>query len=373
MHFFLEWLNRAHFNFYDLLLIMIIVQCTMFSSLLVCRRAPGLSHTLLSAFIASLALGQIVFLLTYNPAIFNRLNPVIGDTGYGLLALTFYLHGPLLYHYVRALTAEQYPWCWQYAVPGVVCVVLVVIDPLHYSAVLQQMFWRPFVLVGVVGFLLSVCYGVATLAYIRQYSQRLRDRFCTIDTMEYGWLRVMSWGFVVVWVIEVLPPFFYPWAPWWLQQWVTHLPGLLELMLVCFVVFSGLFYARFTRVISEPKAVAGADECNETLAEQIRERMVNEQLYAQPRLNVERLATQLGLPARQLSHIINRHFNKNFYEFINDYRIAEVKIRLGSEQWRDRSVQEIYESVGFRSRSSFFTLFRKQVGVTPSQYRDQAG
>nr|WP_254722344.1 helix-turn-helix domain-containing protein [Gilvimarinus xylanilyticus] len=98
--------------------------------------------------------------------------------------------------------------------------------------------------------------------------------------------------------------------------------------------------------------------------------MEEDKLYCRPRLNIERLAEELSLSPRQLSQVINREFGKNFFEFINEYRLEEVKTRLISEEWAKSSVQEIYESVGFRSRSSFFTLFRKHVGMTPSQYRD---
>ncbi|MCP8900953.1 helix-turn-helix domain-containing protein [Gilvimarinus xylanilyticus] len=377
MHLFYAWLNQSQFNVYDLILIMLMFQCLMFGLLMLVRPPRPLSQRLLSAFLISLAAGQLVFLFTYNPALFRVLHPIWGDSGFALWALVYSVHGPLLFHYTRALTSESYPWRWSYLWPLVPGLVVVASEPLGWHSMLGVMFWREFVLVCVLGFAISVGFAVAALTHIKRYSEQLKDRFCTVELMEHGWLRLMVWGFLLVWCLEVLPPFFYPWAPWQLMETVAHLPGVLELGLIYFIVFAGLFYAAATRQIPAPseKREAASDEpCQQeaqTVQAYIAMRMAEDKLYCRPRLNIERLAEELALSPRHLSQVINREFGKNFFEFINGYRLEEVKQRLTSEQWSQASVQEIYESVGFRSRSSFFTLFRKHVGMTPSQYREE--
>ncbi|MDO3385891.1 helix-turn-helix domain-containing protein [Gilvimarinus sp. SDUM040013] len=373
---FYVWFNKAQFNAYDLILIMLMVQCAVFGFLMLIRPPRPLSQRLLSVFLMSLAVGQLVFLLTYNPVLFSTFHPLWGDRGYALWALVYSTHGPMLYHYTRALTSESYSWRWAFLWPLAPGFAVIVLEPLGWHSLVELMFWREFVLVCVLGFVISVGFAIATLFHIERYSEHLKNHFCTVELMEYGWLRLMVWGFLLVWVLEVLPPFFYAWAPWPLMETVVHLPGVLELALIYFIVFAGLFYARATRQIpvTEEEKVTRRDDASQEESQShqsyIAKRMTEEKLYCRPRLNIERLAEELSLSPRQLSQIINRELGKNFFEFINDYRLEEVKQRLRSVEWADSSIQEIYESVGFRSRSSFFTLFRKYVGMTPSQYRD---
>ena len=67
--------------------------------------------------------------------------------------------------------------------------------------------------------------------------------------------------------------------------------------------------------------------------------------------------------------IINRHFNRNFFEFVNYYRIEEAKKMLRDQDSMDKSVLNIMLDVGFNSKAAFNTFFKKFVGLTPSQYR----
>lgn len=80
----------------------------------------------------------------------------------------------------------------------------------------------------------------------------------------------------------------------------------------------------------------------------------------------------MGIAAKDLSMIINRHFNLNFYEFVNGYRIEEAKKRLLDPANKSKTITDIYLEVGFNSKSVFNTFFKKLVGKTPSEYRQQA-
>jgi len=100
--------------------------------------------------------------------------------------------------------------------------------------------------------------------------------------------------------------------------------------------------------------------------------MDSEKPYLNSSLTLEQLASQLQLQPRLLSTIINRHFGKNFFEFINGYRIEEAKRLLRSSEVPRLSVSTIMLDVGFNSKGTFNTFFKKIVGMTPSQYRSSA-
>jgi AraC-like DNA-binding protein len=93
----------------------------------------------------------------------------------------------------------------------------------------------------------------------------------------------------------------------------------------------------------------------------------------EPDITLDTLAESLDIKPRDLSMLINRHFGINYYEFINRYRIEEAKRMLGSVDYKDSTITDIYLEVGFNSKSVFYTFFKKLEGTTPTQYRRDAG
>ncbi|REC45462.1 helix-turn-helix domain-containing protein [Chryseobacterium pennipullorum] len=89
--------------------------------------------------------------------------------------------------------------------------------------------------------------------------------------------------------------------------------------------------------------------------------------YLDDKLTLQKLAEQTLLPEKQLSQLINQQTGKHFFDFINEFRINDAKILLRSQP--QLTVLEILYEVGFNSKSSFYTAFKKETGVTPTDYR----
>ena len=70
-----------------------------------------------------------------------------------------------------------------------------------------------------------------------------------------------------------------------------------------------------------------------------------------------------------ISQVFNDCFNKNFYDFINLYRIEESKKLLRNPKNNEKTILEILYEAGFNSKSTFNALFKKHTGVTPTEYR----
>ena len=91
--------------------------------------------------------------------------------------------------------------------------------------------------------------------------------------------------------------------------------------------------------------------------------------YLDPALTIQDLATQLPLPVRELSVLINHHLGRHFFDFVNEYRITKSMRLLKEAAQPQATVLEILCAVGFNSKSSFNTSFKKRTGLTPTQYR----
>mgnify|MGYP001819446785 CR=1 FL=1 len=97
--------------------------------------------------------------------------------------------------------------------------------------------------------------------------------------------------------------------------------------------------------------------------------MIKEHPYLDPSLTVTGLARQLRLPAKELSLLINHSLNQHFFDFVNGYRIQEAMKILRDPERKVFTVLEILYEVGFNSKSSFNTAFKKHTSFTPSEYR----
>jgi len=95
--------------------------------------------------------------------------------------------------------------------------------------------------------------------------------------------------------------------------------------------------------------------------------MENEKPYLEFQLSLAQLAQNLDWNSSHLSKILNKQLHKNFYEFVNHYRVEEVKNLLKSNS-KYSNLGIAFES-GFNSKSSFHRIFKEFTGMTPSDYK----
>lgn len=110
-----------------------------------------------------------------------------------------------------------------------------------------------------------------------------------------------------------------------------------------------------------------ADECRH-LAEKLEAIMRRDKPYTNPELKIADLAVAMGTSAHTLSYLFNQHLNRNYYDYINDYRIAEFKRLANKDESARYTLGALAELCGFSSRASFFRYFKKATGITPNEY-----
>ncbi len=96
--------------------------------------------------------------------------------------------------------------------------------------------------------------------------------------------------------------------------------------------------------------------------------MKTEKPYLNPDLTAIQLAEKLEISQNYLSQLLNEVVGKNFYEFINNYRIEEAK-KILSDKENTRTILSIAYDVGFNSKTTFNTAFKKIVNMSPTEYR----
>ncbi|MEL6811927.1 MAG: helix-turn-helix transcriptional regulator [Bacteroidota bacterium] len=105
--------------------------------------------------------------------------------------------------------------------------------------------------------------------------------------------------------------------------------------------------------------------------ERIKILMQEEELFRNPNLDREALAHKLGLSASSVTRILKEEGNVSFTDFINQYRVQLAKKMLSDPRFDIFSLEAIGKEVGFKSRSTFYGTFKKEVGMSPGTYKKE--
>ncbi len=122
--------------------------------------------------------------------------------------------------------------------------------------------------------------------------------------------------------------------------------------------------------LDSPKAKAQEifDENLQLLKAKIEAYMKSNKPHVNPRLTLNELAEKLKIQPHTVSKVINDGFNKNFFDFINTYRIEEFKERMSDPKFKNYTLLSIAFEVGFNSKTAFNRSFKKLTNQTPKEY-----
>ena len=142
------------------------------------------------------------------------------------------------------------------------------------------------------------------------------------------------------------------------------------------VVMSALVYWVILETLINPKILSNyagngfgySMEKIESDKLKVKEIMVEKSLYLDPNLSLDKLAKETGFNNKYLSLVLNLGFNKNFFEFINEYRVERVKQLLVHPDYQHFTIVAIANEAGFNSKSTFNSIFKKYTKLTPREY-----
>ena len=107
----------------------------------------------------------------------------------------------------------------------------------------------------------------------------------------------------------------------------------------------------------------------EEIASRITQFMAGEKIYLNENLNLKDFAALVNSDPNLVSFILNNHFKKNFHDFVNHYRIEEVKNKLNDTTYSHLTILGIALESGFNSKTTFNRVFRQIMGMTPTEYQ----
>lgn len=303
------------------------------------------------------------------------------------------LHGPFLYLYIYSLVDEKnqiYGKNLFHFVPFILFNVFLLISSLFPEISenirldhVESEHGAPllFVLFLILTALSGPIYFVLSIRLFKKLDINIFNNFSTSENINPDWLRKLVYSFGAVWT--VLMVFASLHHVFQLFSWIFCTDGLF-LSLSVFIILIGYFGLKQKEIfihfpdqsseyITEPKTRYAGVLLNETDAEnyvsKIKHFMQTEKPYLDANLALPHLANMLHIPSHILSRVINEKFGLNFFDFINQYRVEEVKSKISEPDFDNLSLLGIAFDCGFNTKSAFNRVFKKMTGLTPSEYK----
>jgi AraC-like DNA-binding protein len=232
-------------------------------------------------------------------------------------------------------------------------------------------------------------YAAAIAWRVRALRPQLESEYSSLDRRSLSWLQAASAALamlVLAWM-----------ATWSMSVAVSNV--ITNLLLALTVTVLGVFGVRQAQIFvreatlpqpgaSAPLVATGAAEATEStstspkyakstlapevanrLAQRLQAVMQQDKPFLEPDLSLASLAAQVDATPHQLSQVLSTVVGKTFFEYVNGWRIEAVKAELARPRSAARAILEIAMECGFGSKSAFNEAFKRETGMSPSEYR----
>ncbi|WP_149304867.1 helix-turn-helix domain-containing protein [Pareuzebyella sediminis] len=133
-------------------------------------------------------------------------------------------------------------------------------------------------------------------------------------------------------------------------------------------VFSGVFSLN-NQVLFKYEKSGLTESLSKELMENLRKLFDIDKIYKENDICLEMIAERLNTTRHNASQVINEHFDMNFHELVNKYRIEEAKSMLCKDRKNNLNIIDIAYEVGYNNKVTFNKAFKKDTKLTPSQYQ----
>jgi len=299
---------------------------------------------------------------------------------------------PLFYLYVLAVCYSDFRLKWKHLVhliPFIVTNLIFIpriylpIDEGSFASTLNQMSEIYFIQI-LIEFQYAF-YMINVFLILKKYREIYLENYANPSTSTYKWLFQMTCVFLAAHSIVALKNIIRYSGFREVFLWANVLVGTIALFITCWFIMKALNHPELFRGVNsklkltkdilpeveeKPEWVnAQNDLINKQIAA-LKQYMIEKEPFLDPSLTIQELGNQINMPVRDLSILINHHINQHFFDFVNEYRIQKAMNILKDQSKSQLTVLEILYEVGFNSKSSFNTSFKKYTNVTPTAYRN---
>jgi AraC-like DNA-binding protein len=229
-----------------------------------------------------------------------------------------------------------------------------------------------------ISFFLSVTsYSILAFIEIKRHQNKLKDLVSyTSGIITLNWLKVISIGFYSGYIV-----FFILGGLKIIGNYIPFDPYYVIFGFIALFSFVFGFYGIRQSMIDIIGPVENKKETEKYSHSGLRENQADEYLknligyveknkpFLDPNLNIYNLSKMTGIPRHYITQILNENYKRNFFTFVNEYRVKEVMERFSDRKYDHFTILAIAFDSGFNSKTTFNNIFKNITGKTPSEFR----
>lgn len=233
--------------------------------------------------------------------------------------------------------------------------------------------WSP--LIQLLGILSITGYSYLSIKAIEKYQIWAENQHTNTSEYNVTWLKHLLIGYAFIWLMWVP----YTFVDFYFYAWELSIQAYypIYIFLTLFTLWIALEAYRRPQVILAPnlidhgKTTSLAEEKQNIIdqAQGIKAVVEEEAYYLNPELTLVSLAEKINYSPTTLSKVINNGLQISFSDFINGYRVEEMKRRLSSSKFTHFTIEAIAYDCGFNSRATAIRTFKKFTNISPGQFR----
>lgn len=293
-----------------------------------------------------------------------------------------YLYGPLIYLYTKFLTTARKNFKLKdsiHLVPFLITFVFYIFfvfsTTYEYKVALTNYAEKPPAFVLFFGSAIpfvGIFYSLLTIKVANEFNKNIRDRFSDIEKIDLYWLTYLAYSNLVIWVVVILAYLInIVFDSWVYANILIYVALTIFLYLLSFNAYKQPEIKTNINKQEDSYQKSGlSDEKADEHLQTIIGKMETEKLYLNPKLSLSELSNNTGITTHNISEIINKKLEQNFYDFVNKYRVEEVKRLIKNDESVNFNLLAHAFEAGFASKSAFNSAFKKFTGTTPSKFRD---
>ena len=303
------------------------------------------------------------------------------------------LHGPAIWMYVKSLTDQHFslkPIYLLHLVPFFVCLIdftlrFYIISSaerieIYESESFKQFTDYPIMIIAMA--LSSLIYFSWSALMVRKYNKNIKGYFSETKSYDLSWLRIVMVSSAVVYTIiysSFLIDLVFPVASFrWMHQASFVLGSVYLIVLGFFGHRQGNLFTDKPISVDLQKSTPlsnknnSIDKIENDFIHSLLKCMNEKKPHLDPEITLSSLADLTSVSPEYLSKMINNQLGKNFYDFINHYRIEEFKTRCSLPENKNFTLISIAFDCGFNSKATFNRVFKNATGETPGDYARKA-
>jgi len=237
--------------------------------------------------------------------------------------------------------------------------------------------------IRIISNIVAIIYLVISLNYFFKLKDIIKSSYSYIVGNNFIWIRyLLIFPLLIIFIDSIfvfLEHYFF------LNRWQNT-----EIFTSCILVMSilgmGYFGLKQTKMfvpyflleesnndIVDSQSKTSTIESNvefKNLEEKLKNTFETKKLFLNPDLTLGKLAEATGSTDKKISALLNQHLKVSFYEFVNGYRIEAFKGALKNNQYSDYTIEAISYECGFKSKASFYRVFKSKMNMSPSEYKN---